>query len=113
MQIQFGAYTIITHELDNKLAVQINSDLGEVTMHESGDGQHDFPNGIGCKILEATQKPEAKGLRRYSFGDYTFILGINFAGDLVLFYSMRLYVSKKVIAGQDTLTLAFLTDPKA
>jgi hypothetical protein len=113
MQIEFGAYKIITHELDNKLSVQIISDLGEVTMHESGDGQHDFPNGIGCKILDAKVKPEARGLRRYSFGEYTFILGINFAGDLVLFYSMRLYVSKKVIEGHDTLTLAFLAEPNA
>jgi len=41
MQISFGAYKIKAHELDNKLAVQITSDLGEVTMHDSGEGQHD------------------------------------------------------------------------
>jgi len=113
MQITFGAYTVKTHELDNKLSVQITSDLGEVTMHDSGEGDHDFPNGIGCKILGAKEKPEAKGLKRYSFGDYTFILGINYAGDLVLFYSVRLYVGKKIIDGRDSLTLAFLSDPKA
>ena len=113
MQIIFGAYTIKTHELDNKLSVQITSDLGEVTMHDSGDGDHDFPNGIGCKILDAKEKPEARGLKRYSFGDYTFILGINHAGDLVLFYSVKLYVGKKIIDGRDSLTLAFLSDPKA
>ena len=113
MQINFGAYTIKTHELDNKLSVQITSDLGEVTMHDSGKDQHDFPNGIECKILNAKEKPEEKGLKRYSFGDYTFILGINYAGDLILFHSVKLYVGKKVIDGKDSLTLAFLSDPKA
>ena len=113
MQINFGAYMIKTHELDNKLSVQVTSDLGEVTMNDSGEGQHDFPNGIGCKILNAKEKPGAKGLKRYSFGDYTFILGINYAGDLVLFHSVKLYVGKKVIDGKDSLTLAFLSDPKA
>lgn len=113
MQINFGAYTIKTHELDNKLSVQITSDLGEVTMHDSGESQHDFPNGIECKILNPKEKPEAKGLKRYSFGDYTFILGINHAGDLLLFHSVKLYVGKKVIDGKDSLTLAFLSDPKA
>lgn len=113
MQISFGAYKIKAHELDNKLAVQITSDLGEVTMHDSGEGQHDFPNAVGCKILDAKEKPEAKGLKRYSFGDYTFILGINYAGDLLLFHSVRLYVGRKIIGGHDTLSLAFLSEPKA
>ncbi len=112
MQINFGAYNIKAHELDNKLSIQVTSDLGEVTMNDSGEGQHDFPNGISCKILDAKEKPEAKGLKRYSFGDYTFILGINFAGDLLFFYSVQLYVGKKIIGGHDTLTLAFLTEPK-
>jgi len=113
MQINFGAYTIKTHELDNKLSVQITSDLGEVTMHDSGKDQHDFPNGIECKILNAKEKPEEKGLKRYSFGDYTFILGINNNGELCLYYSVSLYVGKKVINNIDTLTLAFFTEPKA
>ena len=113
MQIQFGAYSIKTHELDNKLSVQITSDLGEVTIHDSGEGSHDFPNAVGCKIANPTEKPEAKGLRRYSFGDYTFILGINYAGDLLLFHSVKLYIGRKVIEGHDVLTLSFLTEPKA
>ena len=113
MKIQFGAYTIKTHELDNKLSVQITSDLGVVTMHDSGEGSHDFPNAVGCKIIDAKEKPEAKGLKRYSFGDYTFILGINYAGDLLLFHSVKLYVGRKVIDHIDTLTLSFLSEPKA
>ena len=113
MQIKFGAYNIRAHELDNKLSVQITSDLGEVTMHDSGQGPHDFPNAVGCKILNAAEKPEAKGLKRYSFGDYTFILGINYAGDLLLFHSVKLYIGRKVIDGRDTLTLSFLSEPKA
>jgi len=113
MKIEFGAYTIKTHELDNKLSVQITSELGEVTMHDSGKGPHDFPNAIGCKILDVKEKPEAKGLKRYSFGDYTFILGINYAGDLLLFHSVKLYVGRKVIDNIDTLTLSFLSEPKA
>ena len=113
MKINFGAYTIKTHELDNKLSVQITSDLGEVTIHDSGEGQHEFPNGIRCKILNTKEKPEEKGLKRYTFGDYTFILGINYAGDLLLFHSVKLYVAKKIIDGKDSLTLAFLSEPKA
>jgi len=113
MKIEFGAYTIKTHELDNKLSVQITSELGEVSMHDAGQGPHDFPNAVGCKIIDAKEKPEAKGLKRYSFGDYTFILGINYAGDLLLFHSVKLYVGRKIIDGHDTLTLAFFSDPKA
>ncbi len=113
MQIQFGAYTIKTHELDNKLSVQITSELGEVSIHDAGKGPHDFPNAIGCKINNPEVTPEAKGLKRYSFGEYTFILGINYAGDLLLFHSVKLYVGRKVIDGRDVLTLSFLTEPKA
>ena len=64
MQIQFGAYTIKTHELDNKLSVQITSDLGEITMHDSGEGSHDFPNAVGCKITNPTETPEAKRFKK-------------------------------------------------
>ena len=113
MQINYGSYIIKTHELDNKLSVQITSDLGEVSMREEGSRTQDFPNGICFHIANTNEKPEAKGLKRYSFGDYTFILGINNGGELFLFHSVNLYVGKKVIDNRDTLTLAFLSDPKA
>jgi len=113
MQINYGSYIIKTHELDNKLSVQITSDLGEVSMKEEASRAQDFPNGICFHINNPKEKPEAKGLKRYSFGDYTFILGINNGGELFLFHSVDLYVGKKVIDNKDTLTLAFLTDPKA
>lgn len=113
MQIKYGSYNIRTHELDNKLSVQVTSDLGEVHIMEEGKEAHDFPNGISFKMQNASSKPEAKGLRRFSFGEYTFILGINYNGELCLYHSVRLYVGKKVIDNIDTLTLAFLSDPKA
>ena len=113
MKITYGPYNIKTHELDNKLSVQVTSDLGKVQIIDEGKDAHDFPNGISFQIENASDKPEAKGLKRYSFGDYTFILGINYNGELCLYHSVRLYVGKKVIDNIDTLTLAFLTDPKA
>ena len=113
MQIKYGPYKIRTHELDNKLTVQVTSDLGATHMIEEAHEAHDFPNGISFNIENVSEKPEAKGLKRYSFGDYTFILGINYNGELCLYHSVQLYVSKKVIDNIDTLTLAFLSEPKA
>ena len=52
-------------------------------------------------------------MKRFAFGDYSFILGINYAGELFLFHSVKLNVGKKLIDGKDTLTLAFLKDVKA
>ena len=113
MQINYGSYIIKTHELDNKLSVQVTSDLGKVGIKEEENHERNFPNEICFQIENPTEKPVAKGLKRYSFGDYTFILGINNSGKLCLFHSVRLYVGKKVINDIDTLTLAFFTDPKA
>ncbi len=113
MQIDYGPYIIKTHELDNKLSVQVVSDLGDVSMRAENNRDHDFPNAICFYIDNVEKKPEAKGLKKYSFGDYTFVLGINNLGELFLFHSVRLTIGKKVIDGKDTLTLAFLKDPKA
>ena len=113
MKIDFGAYTIKTHELDNKLSVQITSKLGKVTMHDSGKGPHDFPNAVGCQVDTSGEKPAAKGMKRFAFGEYTFILGINYDGDLILFHSVKLKVGRKLIRGKDTLTLSFLSEPKS
>ena len=113
MQINYGPYIIKTHELDNKLSVQVVSELGDVNMREENSRAHDFPNGICFFMDSASKKPEAKGLKKYSFGEYTFVLGINYNGELFLFHSVKLNVGKKVIDGKDTLTLAFLKDPKA
>jgi len=113
MNISYGPYNIKTHELDQKLSVQVTSDLGEVSVKEDNHRDNDFPNGICFSIQGIQEKPEAKGLKKYSFGDYTFVVGINYAGELFLFHSVRLNVGKKVIDGQDTLTLAFLKDPKS
>jgi len=113
MQINYGPYTIKTHELDQKLSVQVTSDLGEVHMEVDNNRPHDFPNAICFSINDISKKPEAKGLKKYSFGDYSFVLGINNTGELCLFHSVRLNIGKKLIDGKDTLTLAFLKDPKA
>jgi hypothetical protein len=112
MQFSFGAYTIKTHELDQKLSVQVTSELGEVHLTNEDHRTSDFPNEVCFHIKNPFQKPEAKGLKRFAFGDYSFILGINYAGELFLFHSVRLNVGKKLIDGKDTLTLAFLKDPK-
>jgi len=113
MQIDFGPYNLRIHELDNKLSVQVSSSLGNVQMQEETSCPYDFPNGIGFKIEDISETISEQGLKRFSFGDYTFILGINYSGELFLFHSVKLYISKKVIDGKNTLTLAFLTDPKA
>jgi len=112
MQIKFGSYNIRTHELDNKLSVQVTSSLGTVHLIDEGHDAHDFPNGISFKIENPSQQPEAKGLKRFSFGEYTYILGINYTGELCLYHSIRLGVHKKLIDNIDTLTLAFLAEPK-
>ncbi|MEN8727845.1 MAG: hypothetical protein ABF276_07785 [Sulfurovum sp.] len=113
MQFTFGDYTIKTHELDQKLSIQITSELGEVQLIDDDQRTNDFPNEICFHIKNPTQKPEAKGMKRFAFGDYSFILGINYAGELFLFHSVKLNVGKKLIDGKDTLTLAFLKDVKA
>jgi hypothetical protein len=113
MQISFGPYTVYTHELDQKLSVQVSSELGDVHMEVDNNRPHDFPNAICFSINDIADKPEAHGLKKYIFGDYTFVLGINNSGELCLFHSVMLSVGKKVIDGKDTLTLAFLKDPKA
>ena len=112
MQFTFGDYTIRAHELDLKLSVQVTSELGEVYLNNNDNRTSDFPNEVCFYIENPTQKPEAKGLKKFIFGDYTFILGINYAGELFLFHSVKLNVGKKIIEGKDTLTLAFLKDIK-
>ena len=113
MQFTFGVYNIRTHELDQKLSVQVTSELGEVQLNDNDQRTNDFPNEVCFHIKNPTQKPEAKGMKRFAFGDYSFILGINYAGELFLFHSVRLNIGKKLIDGKDTLTLAFLKDIKA
>ena len=112
MKIEFGSYILRVHELDNKLSIQVSSELGEVEMIDGQQRPYDFPNGICFKVKDASQDIEAKGLKRFSFGEYTFILGINYSGELFLFHSVKLYIGKKLIDGKNTLTLAFLTEPK-
>ena len=112
MIMNFGAYKIRTHELEGKLSVQVTSDLGKVHMKETDDHESTFPNEICYTIENPSEKPKAKGLKRYSFGDYTYIVGINHKGELCLFHSVKLYVQKKVIDGIDSLTMAFLVEPK-
>lgn len=113
MQFTFGDYTIKTHELDQKLSVQVTSELGEVYLNDLDQRTSDFPNEVCFNIKDPAHKPEAKGLKKFAFGDYTFIMGINYAGELFLFHSVRLNIGKKVINGKDTLTLALLKDLKA
>ena len=113
MRIEYGPYKIRTHELDNKLTVQVTSDLGEVHMMEDDHSKNAFPNGVRYVIENSSEKAEAKGLKRFAFGDYTFILGIDYAGEMYLFHSVKLAIGKKVIDGKDTLNLAFLKDPRA
>ena len=112
MQFTFGSYTIRIHELDQKLSIQVTSELGEVQLNNDDHRTSDFPNEICFHIENPSQKPEATGLKRFAFGDYTFILGINYAGELFLFHSVKLNVGKKIIEGKDTLTLALLKDIK-
>ena len=112
MRISFGAYNIWTHELDQKLSVQITSDLGEVHVNSDESRESDFPNEVCLHIDNPSGEIEAMGLKKFAFGQYTFILGINFKGELYLFHSVLLNVGKKVIDGKDTLSLAFLKEPK-
>ena len=112
MQFSFGSYTIKIHELDQKLSVQVISDLGEVRLNNDDHRTSDFPNEVCFYIENPEQKPEPKGLKRFAFGDYTFIMGINYAGELFLFHSVKLNVGRKVIDGKDALTLALLKNPK-
>lgn len=112
MQFTFGDYKIRVHELDFKLSVQVTSELGEVHLVNGDNRQSDFPNEVCFKIENPSMQPDAMGLKRFSFGDYTFILGVNYSGELFLFHSVKLTIGKKVIEGKNTLTLAFLKDPK-
>jgi len=113
MIIQFGPYDIRVHELDNKLALQVLSDLGTVRIKQDDKVYpYDFPNGIHFQIESDNETPEPKGLKQYKFGEYSFILGINNSGLLSLFYSRRLTVKQKFIDHIDTLTFSFLTEPK-
>jgi len=113
MQISYGSYVIKTHELDQKLSVQVTSPLGEVHLQDEGEQNHGFPNSVCFELENPTEIPEAKGLKKYAFGEYSFILGIKNSGKLCLFYTADLNAGKKVIDGKDTLNLAFLKDPKA
>jgi hypothetical protein len=113
MEVKFGDYTIKTHQLDNKLSVQIFSGLGEVYLNQDDNRISDFPNEICFYIKDSKKKPKAKGLKRFKFGEYSFILGTNYDGELLLFHSGKLTVGKKVIGGKDTLTLARFKAPKS
>ena len=112
MHIKFGSYNIRTHELDNKLILQVTSDAGKTYIKENDKiYPYDFPNGIHFKIKGLDERPNPKDLKRYKFGDYSFILGINNSGLLSVFYSKKLTVKKKLINKIDTLTFAFLSEP--
>jgi hypothetical protein len=87
--------------------------LVEVILSNYDKRTSDFPNEVCFYIKNPTKKPEATGLKKFIFGEYTFILGINYAGELFLFHSVLLTVKKKRIDNKDTLTLAFLNDVKA
>jgi hypothetical protein len=113
MEISVGDYRLKTHELDNKLSVQVFSELGEVHLNQDDKRVRDFPNEVCFYIENAPKKPKAKGLKRFKHGDYKFIAGVNYDGELFVFHSAKLVVGKKVISGKDTLTLAFLKDPKS
>ena len=112
MQFRFSNYTIKTHELDQKLSVQVTSDLGEVHLYNNENRTSDFPNEVCFYIESPTKKPHEKELEKFSFGNYHFILGINYSGELFLFHSIELNVGRKLINGKDTLTLAILKDMK-
>jgi hypothetical protein len=112
MQFSFGDYNIRVHELDYKLSVQVTSELGEVHLVDNDQRNSDFPNEVCFRIEDPSKQPQAMGMKRFAFGDYTFVLGVNYSGELFLFHSVKLTIGKKVIEGKDTLTLAFLKDPK-
>jgi len=114
MHIKFGPYNIRAHELDNKLILQVSSKSGKVSIKEDDTVYpYDFPNGIHYEIegVKDVQKP--KDLKRYRFGEYSFIFGINNSGLFSLFYSKKLFVKKKFIDGIDTLTFTFTSEPKS
>ena len=112
MQIKFGPYNIRTHELDNKLILQVTSDEGKTNIKEDDKVYpYDFPNGIHFKIKGLNESPAPKALKRYKFGEYSFIFGINNSGLLSIFYSKKLNVKKKLIDKIDTLTFAFFAEP--
>ena len=112
MKIKFGPYNIRAHELDNKLILQVTSDTGKTSIKEDNKVYpYDFPNGIHFKIKGLDETPEPKDLKRYRFGDYSFIVGINNSGLLSLFYSKKLNIKKKLIDKIDTLTFAFFSEP--
>lgn len=112
MQFSFGDYKVRAHELDNKLSIQVTSDLGEVHLVSDDQRSSDFPNEVCFQIDNPSKQPEAMGLKKFAFGEYSFILGVNYSGELFLFHSVRLFIGKKVIEGKDTLTLTFLKEPK-
>ncbi len=113
MKTSFGAYNIYAHELDQKLVVQITSALGDVHFQVDDARASDFPNEVCFTITNPSEKIEAKSFKKFSFGGYKFILGINYSGELFLFHNGKLTVGKKVIDGKDTLTLAFLKEPSS
>lgn len=112
MQFSFGSYSIKIHELDQKLSVQVTSDLGNVRLNNKEHSASDFPNYVSFYIANPVNKPEEKSLKTFTYGDYSFIFGVNYAGELFLFHTANLNIGKKVIDGKDTLTLALLKDPK-
>lgn len=112
MRFTYGVYNIWAHELDQKLMVQISSDLGEVHLIDDSQRSSDFPNEVCFRVENPSQKIEGKGLKKFSFGEYKFILGINYSGELFLFHSVKLSIGKKLIDGKDTLTLASCKEPK-
>jgi len=113
MIINFGPYDILTHELDNKLILQVTSSKGKVKVSEDDKVYpYDFPNGLHFKIVKPKKKPKARDLKKFRFGEYSFILGINNAGLLALFYNKKLKVKRKLINDIDTFTFAFLSEPK-
>lgn len=112
MKISFGAYEIKAHELDQKLSIQVSSELGEVYLSSDDNRSSDFPYEVCFTVENPSTKIEAKGLKKFSFGSYRFILGINYSGELFLFHSAKFIVGKKLIDGKDSLTLALLKDPK-
>ena len=112
MKLSFGAYDVWAHELDEKLSIQITSTLGEVHLNSDDNRSRDFPNEVCFSMENPSQEIKAKGLKKFSFGAYRFILGINYSGELFLFHSAKFNVGKKIIDGKDSLTLALLKDPK-
>ncbi|HFU77638.1 MAG TPA: hypothetical protein ENK68_03950 [Epsilonproteobacteria bacterium] len=113
MQVNFGPYLIKTHELDGKLTVQVFSDLGKVVIRDEKNSGDDFPNAIHFEIENSNTKPESKGLKKYVFGEYSFILGINNSGELALFHSINLSARRKKIDNTDTINLALLKEPQS